>query len=156
MHMRAYGCLSENGVWLPLQYAFRKKVQLLNGAWVWRKGGTQKKDGFWASIRRHFSRRAVPTGRMGILRHMAYFHQWLYWRSSDPISDAQCGRHCGPGCTDMLSALRALRRRLVALIGLDQLERAGAGWYEEYKWAFLDTLPEASNRVSQKQSPMQQ
>ena len=65
----------ERGNWLPVQYVIWKKVQLPDGTWVWRKGGTQKKDGFWASVRRHVSRRAVSSDKQPVLQQMAYFFQ---------------------------------------------------------------------------------
>ena len=54
----------------PVQFVVRKTVQLLNGDWVWRKGGTQKKDGFWALVRKHVSRRAVPSANLAVLHEM--------------------------------------------------------------------------------------
>lgn len=141
---------NDKGQWLPVQYVVRKKVQLRSGQWVWRKGGTQKKDGFWALVRKHVSRRATTTERIDVLRHMAYFYQWLYWQSSDPIADALRGRRCGLPCTDMLTALGALRMRLLQIVGLPAMEAAGKGWYDTYKHAFLDSLPKPSVRRPRK------
>ena len=81
------------------------------------QGGTQKKDGFWALVRKHVSRRAVPSANLAVLREMAYFYQWLYWRSTDPIRDANHGRHKEAPATDMLQELGALRRRLLQAVG---------------------------------------
>ena len=144
---------NEKGQWFPAQYVVRKKVQLISGQWVWRKGGTQKKDGFWALVRKYVSRRGVTTDRVDILRHMAYFDQWRYWQSLDPIADALRGRRSGPPCADMMTALGALRRRLVQIVGLAQLEEAGASWYDKYVHEFLDTLPQPRQRYRSKSAP---
>ena len=116
---------TEQGAWLPVEYVRRKRVQLLDGSWVWRKGGTQKKDGFWALIRKHVSRRAITTVHADTLREMAWFYQWMYWRSWDPISDALRGRHETEPCNDMLAALGSLRKRFVVLVGWEALSAAG-------------------------------
>ena len=120
---------NDKGEWLPVQYVVRKRVQLLCGTWVWRKGGTQKKDGFWASIRKHVSRRAVSSNHMDNLRHRAYFYQWVYWKSADPIADAALGRRVTADPVDMLAALGALRKRLVDIVGLSNLEEHSQDWW---------------------------
>ena len=55
---------------------------------AWHKGGTQQKDGFIAGLRKHVSRRAVPSCDRNTLRRVCYFFQWLYWRTRGPEADA--------------------------------------------------------------------
>ena len=76
------------------------------------------------------SRRAVPSFRSDVLKQMAFFFQWLYWRSSDPIADATRGRHTGPEEQDMMKAFGELRGRLKSTVGEKALSDAGEGWFE--------------------------
>lgn len=65
------------GVWMPVQFTVRKRITVKSGAVDWRKGGTQKKDGFWASVRKHVSRRGVINKNRELLRQMSYFFSGL-------------------------------------------------------------------------------
>ena len=91
----------KTGKWQSVQFTVRKKVQLLKGKWEWRKGGTQKKDGFWSLIRKYVSRRAIKSDMLPLLRQTLYFYQWLYWRSNDPVADAFRGIHLEDPCVDL-------------------------------------------------------
>ena len=135
----------------PVQFVVRKKVQLIDGQWVWRKGGTQKKDGFWALVRRHISRRAVPSANLPVLREMAYMYQWLYWQSSDPIADAQAGRHASPRPKDMLLELGQLRKRLRDVVGWQKLN-SFALWHDHIDEEGLSLLPKVRLRQRSKGS----
>ena len=108
---------------------------------LWRKGGTQKKDGFWALVRKHVSRRAVPSANLAVLREMAYFYQWLYWRSTDPIRDANHGRHKEAPATDMLQELGALRRRLLQAVGWGKMQVCCETWQDYSHEEGLQVLP---------------
>ena len=61
---------------------------------------------------------------------MAYFFQWLWWQSDDPIADALNGKHVIAPAKDMVKALGSLRRRLRQIHGDDHLEGAGEEWFE--------------------------
>jgi hypothetical protein len=139
-----------DGKMMPVQFVIRKRVKLKSGGWEWRKGGTQKKDGFWRLVRRHVSRRGVTTTQRDSIRHMGRFFQWLYWKSEDPMRDAMNGRHLGPPCSDMLSALGRLRLQVREALGDDVLAMHGTKWFEELSDHALDDLPVARKRVREK------
>ena len=83
----------ETGEVMPIRFAVRKRILLKDGSVAWRKGGTQKKDGFFAGLRKHVARRAHATVDRNTLREMCYFYQWVYWRTTDPERDAIRGCH---------------------------------------------------------------
>ena len=83
----------ETGEWLPIQFACRKRIIKRDGSVDWRLGGTQKKDGFFAGLRKHVSRRAFATTDRNTVREMCYFYQWVYWRTADAEMDALRGCH---------------------------------------------------------------
>ena len=149
-HSRKKG---EDGKMMPVQFCVRKKVKLRSGIFEWRKGGTQKKDGFWSLVRKHVSRRSTPTSKRDLLRTKAYFFQWLYWKSADPEGDAMRGRHEGLPTFDMLSALGALRRRLRDQFGDERLTELGSAWFEALSPDALENLPPCPRRLVGKQSP---
>ena len=70
---------------------------------------------------------------------MAFFYQWLYWRSSDPLAYAIRGRHTGPPASDMVQNMGGLRKRLREIVGPAVLE--GADWFEEAVHMGWDKLP---------------
>ena len=146
-HVRHSSKKGADGRMMPVQFVVRKKVQLLSGQWVRRKGGTQKKDGFWASIRKHVSRRATPSCHSKVLRQMAFFFQWMWWRSDDPVGDAMRGRHTTLPTNDMLRALGALRQNLRTFVGEEALTEHGAGWFDALVEKALEDLPAPRKRV---------
>ena len=125
-------------------------MQLLAGSWEWRKGGTQKKDGFWVLVRRHVSRRATTSANIDLLREMVLFFQWLYWRAWDQVLDAARGRHAGEPCHDMMAALGRLRCNFVGIVGQDRLQAAGDDAYEHFCSEGLDDLLRFARRCSEK------
>ena len=130
-----------------------QRVKLSDGSWEWRKGGTQKKDGFWSLVRRFVSRRAVKSSNHDMLRKMAFFYQWIYWRSNDPIGDAIRGRHEAPPHSDMVHAFGELRRDLRTRLGDAKLQEED--WFDKTvqvsETELADILPR--KRVRAKQSP---
>ena len=68
-------------------------------------------------VRRHISRRAVSSANLPVLREMACMCQWLYWQSSDPIADAQAGKHVSARPKDMLYELGRLCKKLRDVVG---------------------------------------
>jgi hypothetical protein len=135
-----------DGTWLPVQFVRRTKIRKKNGDAEWRKAGTQKKDGFWRMVRRHVSRRAVTTKQLDTVRHLAFFFQFLYWRSEDPEKDAINGRHVGKPCHDMLGALGRLRKRVRAQISDEVLAPLGHTWFDSLCDKALDDLPAIRQR----------
>ena len=111
------------GAMLPVQFAARKRIKLEDGSVAWRKGGTQKKDGWFAGVRKHVSRRAHATDDCNGIRELVYFFQWCYWRTRDPEADAIRGCHdkAQPPLFDLLTELGKLRRRVRELVGDDRL-----------------------------------
>ena len=83
----------ETGEVMPIRFAVRKRIELKDGSNAWRIGGTQKKDGFFAGLRKHVARRAHPTADRNTIREMCCFYQWVYWRTTDPEKDAIRGCH---------------------------------------------------------------
>ena len=140
----------DKGNWLPVQFCVRKRVKLLSGEWVWRKGGTQKKDGFWAALRKHVSRRAVPSSNSKLLRQMALVFQWVWWRSADPMVDAMKGRRSGKPTTDMLKSFGNLRAELRKVQGDEALTKHADDWFEALVHTHLENLPEFGVRLSKK------
>ena len=61
------------------QFVARRRVPLPDGQVIWAKGGTQSIDGHWALLKRHVSRSAINTGRLGQLRDLVWCHQWRHW-----------------------------------------------------------------------------
>ena len=96
-----------------------------SGAIVWRKGGAQKKQCFWALVRRNFSRHAIASTKRMTLELMSCFLQWLYWRSAAPETYALAGRRVTPPSPDLLTALGCLRRRLRETVGDDLWAKHG-------------------------------
>ena len=69
---------------VPQQFVARKVVVLHTGDRVECIGGTQKVDGYWASLRRGIGRRSIPTGEAGTrarawLLKLVRVHQWHWW-----------------------------------------------------------------------------
>lgn len=108
---------------LPVQFAVRKRITLRDGSTAWRLGGTQKKDGFFAGLRKHVSRRGFPTEDRNTLQEFIYLYQWCYWRTRDPEKDALRGCHdkSQPPVFDLLKELGDLRRRLRVRLGDEAL-----------------------------------
>eukprot|EP00959_Pyramimonas_sp_CCMP1952_P046627 974070-Pyramimonas_sp.AAC.1 len=77
---------------------------------------------------------------------MAYFYQWLYWRSADPIADALRGRRAGPQAMDMAAALGQLRGRLKDAVGERALADAGEAWFEAVVDQRNDLMPDSPCR----------
>jgi hypothetical protein len=97
---------------LPVQFCRLRRIILHDGSKVWRKGGTQKIDGYWALLRKEVARRGVTTERSELLRDMVFFHQFLYWQSANPIADAKEGKHLeASGKTVFANFCRAAKRR---------------------------------------------
>ena len=115
----------ETGVMLPVQFAVRKMIKLKNGRIAWRKGGTQKKDGWFAGVRKHVARRSHATDDRNGIRELVYFYQWCYWRTRDPEADAIRGCHdkAQAPLFDLLSEFGKLRSRLRAQLGDDLLAK---------------------------------
>ena len=67
------------------QYVRKFKVRLPNGRTQFVLGGTQKVDGYWASLRRFVGKRSVNTGshpdahRRLMLKQYVRVHQWCWW-----------------------------------------------------------------------------
>ena len=53
----------------PVQFCRLRRVILADGSRVWRKGGTQKLDGYWALLRKEVARRGVRTSDSASARH---------------------------------------------------------------------------------------
>ena len=85
---------------------------------MWRKGGTQKIDGSWALLRKEVSRRSVTNEQATILPEMVFVHQFLYWRSSDPIRDAWAGKRESPQPRNHFEAFCAVTKRRDATLRL--------------------------------------
>ena len=97
---------------LPVQFCRLRRVILHDGSKVWRKGGTQKIDGYSALFRKEVARRGVTTANSETLRDMVFFHQFLNWQSANPIADAKEGRHLEvSGKTAFANFCRAAKRR---------------------------------------------
>ena len=147
----------ETGAWMPVQFTVRKRIKLRSGAVDWRKGGTQKKDGFFASLRRHVSRRAIPSCDRGTLRGMCYFYQWMYWRTRDPEADALRGHHdrASQPLYDLMFELGRLRKKVRALLCDQAL--ADPDWLAVAEPHTFDALPTVQlperKRIPKKQQP---
>jgi hypothetical protein len=117
----------DTGVMLPVQFTVRKCVKLKDGSPTWRKGGTQKKDGWFANVRKHVSRRAHATDDRNGIRELVYFFQWCYWRTRDPEADAIRGCHdkAQPPLFDLLTELGKFRRRVRERLGDEFLAKPG-------------------------------
>jgi hypothetical protein len=131
----------ETGKMMPVQFCVRKKIKVKNGATEWRKGGTQKKDGFFALLRRLVSRRACTTVNRRTLRGMLYFFQWQYWRTRDPEQDALRGHHDKKQAPlfDLLFELGQLRKRLREKLGDEAL--MDDKWLEKAETTIFRDLP---------------
>ena len=80
-------------------------------------------------------------GNLAVLREMAYFYQWLYWRSTDPIRDANHGRHKEVPATGMLQELGAPRRRLLQAVGWRKMQVCCETWQDYSHEEGLQVLP---------------
>lgn len=78
---------------------------------------------------------------------MAYFFQWLYWRSADPETDALAGRRAVAPSLDLLTALGGLRQRLRETVGDELLVQHGDGWFDALESFRFQNLPEPRRRV---------
>ena len=148
----------KTGEWLPVQFTVRKKIKLKSGEVAWRKGGAQKKDGFFGLLRKHVSRRAIPTIERETVRGMCYFYQWVYWRTRDPEQDALRGHHDRhePPVFDLLKEFGRLRLRLRDMLGDDALRHPC--WLERAEKLIFRDLPRPRMahkpvRLSQKTAP---
>ena len=71
---------------LPVQFTIRKKIKTKSGAIAWRKGGTQKKDGCGALVRKHVSRRGVT------FRWVETGPRWRAARGDSAVGQPPSGR----------------------------------------------------------------
>ena len=140
---------------LPVQFCIRKKVKVRSGCSQWRKGGTQKKDGFWAIVRKHVARRAVRTTDRDTLRHMSYFFQWLYWRSAHPVADAFKGRRSRAPSMDLFGNLGGMFREARPILGEELFDTHGKDWFSKVSvdaFDIFEGLPCPRKRVLGKTS----
>ena len=69
------------------------KLRLPNGRIKFVLGGTQKVDGYWASLRRFVGKRSINTGdhpdahRRVMLRQYVRVHQWCWWHLDEDRFD---------------------------------------------------------------------
>ena len=135
---------------MPIQFVVLRRIKRRDGQYEWRKGGTQRKDGFWQLVRRHVSRRSVNTCHEDTMEHMCYFFQWLYWRSDDPVRDAWKGRRTELAGADRLAALGQIRRQVREQLGDDLLRLHGNRWDEALQGRAMEGLPEVKKRLRSK------
>ena len=95
---------------LPVQFCRLRRVILHDGSKVWRKGGTQKIDGYWALLRKEVARRGVTTANSETLRDMVFFHQFLNWQSADPYCRCQARKAFGSVGQDCVCQLLPSRK----------------------------------------------
>ena len=67
-----------------VKWLLRKRVKLANGTEKDVIAGTEKIDGYWATLRRHVGRKGMNTGLDGSgtrawLEMLVRVHQWEYW-----------------------------------------------------------------------------
>ena len=73
----------------PVKYVEQFTVELPDGTSKEVLGGTEKVDGFWATLRRLIGRKGVNTGARDKTAKRDWFHknvrvaQWLYWFADD-------------------------------------------------------------------------
>ena len=67
------------------------------------------------------------------------------------MEDALRGIHAGEPCTDMLSALGALLRRVRSVVGEETFHEHGCHWFDIVRDQLLDDLPQPRKRVLAKQ-----
>ena len=145
---------NKEGKLMPVQFVVLRRIKRRDGQYEWRKGGTQRKDGFWQMVRRHVSRRSVNTCQEATMGHMCLFFQWLYWRSDDPIGDAWRGRRTELPSADRLAALGEIRRQVREQLGDDLLRLHGLRCDEALQERAMDALPRLEKRHRVKRPAM--
>ena len=71
----------------PIVYVSERTLTLPNGEVLRTLGGTEKVDGYWATLRREVGRKAVNTGEQDSqnrewLHQLVRVHQWHYWHAN--------------------------------------------------------------------------
>ena len=131
-------------------------MKLVSREWVWRKGGTQKKDGVWAAIRKQVSTRAIPSTNSKLLRQMALVYHWVWLRTSHPIAKALWGSRQKKVPTgkklaaDRFASVHKLGRNLHEILGHEALTKHGSKWFDALVHSHFVKLPNFGLRRSRK------
>ena len=95
-----------------IRYVLKRTVEMADGTKREVIAGTEKIDGYWATMRREVGKRAVQTGATATsekrqrLHQLVHVHQWQYWHQ-DADRFAMFAALWRDVCTDAAAAAAA-------------------------------------------------